>query len=134
MGPGALGAWLASGDLVTRRWLLGLVAAALALVVACGLWLWAVGPPFSKGEADPELEVRNEQTAPLTIEVSTGGDKRQFVVPAGGDLGIGVNDECGTGEVTALAADEVVARLDDPFCTAKSWTIHADGTTDLTGG
>ncbi|MEV4532282.1 hypothetical protein AB0J82_00450 [Asanoa sp. NPDC049518] len=117
-----------------RRWLLGLAAASVALVAGCGLWSWVVGPPFSKGEPDPELEVRNERTAAVTIEVSTDGDKRQFVVPAGGELGIRVNDECGTGEVTALDADRVVARLDDPFCTAKTWTIHADGTTELVGG
>ncbi|SNT64812.1 hypothetical protein SAMN05421812_11879 [Asanoa hainanensis] len=119
---------------MTRRWVLGLAAAVVVLVAACGLWLWAVGPPFSKGEPDPELEVRNEQATPLTVVVSTGGDKRQFVVPAGGDLGIRVNEECGTGEVTALSADRVVARLDDPFCTAKTWTIHPDGTTELVGG
>ncbi|GIF67035.1 hypothetical protein Ais01nite_50700 [Asanoa ishikariensis] len=120
--------------LLTRRWLLGLAAAAVAVLAGCGLWLWAVGPPFSKGESDPELEVRNERTAPLTIEVSTDADKRQFVVPAGGDLGIRVNDECGTGEVTARVADRVVARLDDPFCTAKTWIIHANGTAELVGG
>ncbi|MDG4821371.1 hypothetical protein O7635_05820 [Asanoa sp. WMMD1127] len=115
---------------MTRRWLFGL---ALALVAACGLWLWAVGPPFSKGAPDPELEVRNEQAAPLTIEVSTGGEKRRFVAPAGGDLGIRVDDECDSSKVTALTAGRVVARLDDPFCAAKTWTVHADGTTELTG-